>query len=482
MLASLLLVVLLGILNWWHGLLLDPFISSIYRENLHRALIVALAVALFLCLDRFLRRHYWHGYLKQRRNREAPKIIQDAVTIVLLSFGLGWGLWRIGVLTSSTFFTTVVAVAGALAFVAGQTLQPIILDLYSGIAINFDRSYGLGDWLTIYSPDGSAPIFGRVTGITWRTTFLRLEDQTVLAVPNRLAALNPMVNHTREPHTQELTVDVSLDIRLSPDRLLEMLLGETLKTVCKKNGLANVPEPGVVLSRISDCAAVYQVKFHSHPDRIAPRDARSLVLRALLDAIQQLRVPLPASQVELGKAPETRHDHGIEEIVEALLRVRLFRDVLDSDEAQTLARHCSSLTVPRDHLLMKQGAQGSSLFIILEGAACVWITGKSGERKDVATLAMGDIVGEMSLLTGAPRNASVSALTAMRVLEVTKEAMAELVKTSPEILQRFSQVLSTRQLELEAIVRDDSDGAATQRDLLARMLSFFSYPFTGSRE
>ena len=104
----------------------------------------------------------------------------------------------------------------------------------------------------------------------------------------------------------------------------------------------------------------------------------------------------------------------------------------------------------------------------------------SGERNEVAVLAMGDVVGEMSLLTGAPRNANVTALTRLRVLEITKHAMAKLVESSPEILERFSQVLYRRQQELDELARRDIGRRATQSDLLDRMRTFFSHVFRGS--
>ena len=378
--GAFLALAVLAILLAWHGIIVDPLVSSAYRAPVLHALAIALAVALFFCVDRLLRRQVWHGYLKRRRNREAPAIIQDIVTLLLLLLGLAAGFWWVGILTLPGFVATVIAVSGAVAFVASNALQPVILDLFSGIAINFDGSYGLDDWLTIYSQDPGGPLFGRVTGITWRTTFLRLEDGTRLAVPNRLVTMNPTINHSREPHTKELSVEASVDIRVPSDRVMDMFLGEAFKAV-QKNGLAKLPEPIIVLSGLSGDAATYQVRFHIYPDRIAPREACSTVSQALLDVIQQNRLPLPSTQVELTKAPDIEFDLGAREIADALLRARLFRDALNSGQAHSLAGQCKSVQVTRGHLLMTQGAEASSVFIILEGAASVWVTHDFGRTQ-----------------------------------------------------------------------------------------------------
>ena len=98
-------------------------------------------------------------------------------------------------------------------------------------------------------------------------------------------------------------------------------------------------------------------------------------------------------------------------------------------------------------ILMQQGDPPSSAFlIILEGAASVTLRGPDGgASQEAAILATGNIVGEMSLMTGAPRNATVTALTRMRVLEIPKDAIEAILKKSPELAERFSRVLVARQ-------------------------------------
>ena len=95
----------------------------------------------------------------------------------------------------------------------------------------------------------------------------------------------------------------------------------------------------------------------------------------------------------------------------------------------------------------------------------------------MAVLAAGDFVGEMSLMTGAPRAATVTPLTPLRVLEITKEAMEGLLKTSPELLEHFSRVMAQRQFELRDIASQGAEIASAQVDLLSRMTAFFARVF-----
>ncbi len=474
---SLLILLLAAVVRTWHAILLDPFIPEKYRHAADQAATVAVALALFFFIDRVIRRHYWHGYLRQKRNREAPAVVKDIVTCVLLLLGLGAGLWWLDALSFPVLFTAVVATSGAVAFVAGNALGPVFLDLFSGVTINFDRSYVLGDWLTVYTQDSANAYFGRVAGITWRTTCLALEDGTQLAIPNRLVALNPIVNHGRAPRTKEISVEVRFDMRVPAGDVVNMLLGQTLR-LARTPGFACTPAPAVTVSSLSDDAATYEVRLHIYPDRLMPREARSTLLQTLQEVIRQNRIPSAAAQIEIRHpTANLMQGFGENDFVEVLARVPLFRDALSPDQARDLARNCKLMEVSEGQDLMRQGEHASSLFVILEGAAKVWISDSPGQSKEVAVLAMGDVVGEMSLLTGAPRNASVSALTRLRALEITKRAIADLVNKSPEILTRFSEILLRRRQELHELSSQDA-GKGQDGDLLRRIVDFF---FPGTR-
>ena len=131
--------------------------------------------------------------------------------------------------------------------------------------------------------------------------------------------------------------------------------------------------------------------------------------------------------------------------------------------------------------LMKQDDPPSSAFLILEGAASVTLRGpQGGVSQEAAILATGNIVGEMSLMTGASRSATVTALTRVRVLEIPKDAIEAILKKSPELAERFSRVLVERQRQNQDLVQRAQRRAAAETDLLARMKTFFSRAFGAS--
>ena len=448
-----------------------------YIGPTEHVLAVAIIVALSLVIDVFLRKYYWHGYLKRRRSRETPALIQDIVTITLVLFGLSIGLWW----QAGLDLTGVAAASGAVAFVLGIALQPVIQDLFGGLSINFEGSYTLGDWISVYSEDlGEEPLYGKVSGMTWRATFLTLENGTRLMIPNSMATSKPVINHSRPPMPKRLSVDLSVDNRLPADRVVDMLLGEALKATLQP-GLARTPEPTVLLKDLDKDALFFEVRFYHYPDQITPGSARSIVLRALHDVIQQNEVPFAVTQIEVASPPDMEYVLGEEEVFDALANVDIFKDALEKDQIRELAKRCAPQELPAGSVLMRQGDGASSMFVIMEGAAAITIPDPQGGAHEVAISATGDVAGEMSLLTGAPRSATVTALTRLRVVEITKEALEELLKKAPELLERFSTILAQRQHELDEHASRAANQKKTEMDLLARMKAAFSGLFGGSK-
>jgi CRP-like cAMP-binding protein len=185
-------------------------------------------------------------------------------------------------------------------------------------------------------------------------------------------------------------------------------------------------------------------------------------------------MPQPVTQIELTKPPDLDLVFDANEVRRALHHASLFANVLNEEQSAELAELSKRVEFPRGSNLMQQGEAAASMFIILEGAARVSVLGQNNDPREVAVLAAGDVVGEMSLMTGEPRNATVTALTRVRVLEITKRPIEVLLRASPELLQRFSHVLAKRAQERQAIADRTIQVAAVEQDLMARMRNFFA--------
>lgn len=439
-------------------------------DKIERFVTIGLIICLAVFFDRLGRRFYWEGHVKRRRGRETPRLVQDLVTILIVAMSVAVGLWWQEGLTLTGIAATSIGVAAAI----GVALQPDIQDVFSGLAMNYEDTCSIGDWVTIQMPD-SGDVIGRVSGLSWRSAFVTMEDGTRASIPNHIFTSNPVINHSRPRSAKQLEVQVGIDVRVPSERVIDMILGEAFKAV-RKPGLAREPAPEVLMSSMDSDAAYYVVRFWYYPDQITALPAKSTMLLAVQNVLLQNALPMPVTQVEMTPPPRFDAPPANTEVRDALSHAALFRSTLNSEQREALASDCRPRAIPRGGVLMRQGDLADTMYIVLEGAASITIETPTGIQ-EVAVSAAGDVIGEMSLMTGAPRVATVTALTKLRVLEVGKAAIESLLKSSPELFEQFSRVLAQRQMENAAAANRKQDVAQVEGDILAKMMSFFSRAF-----
>ena len=132
------------------------------------------------------------------------------------------------------------------------------------------------------------------------------------------------------------------------------------------------------------------------------------------------------------------------EKIAALKKTAIFRDLPDHD-LEELAAHMTSRTYPRGVMILREGARGNAMFIIRSGE--VEIKKKKPELGidlTIAKLTAGDIFGEMALLTGAARSATVAVITPTELLVLKKEDFDSLVLDHPHISMLINTMVNQR--------------------------------------
>lgn len=143
---------------------------------------------------------------------------------------------------------------------------------------------------------------------------------------------------------------------------------------------------------------------------------------------------------------------------DVLAKVPLFADSLNEEQLTFLAEKSRPAFFRADTRLMSQGTLGGSMFVIAKGEVGVHFVDEHGREQAVATLGPGDVVGEMSLFTGDRRTATVSAVTNVDAIEITKWSLERVFARAPELLDTFAYVLAKRQAELSLIAGAPSSG------------------------
>jgi CRP-like cAMP-binding protein len=134
---------------------------------------------------------------------------------------------------------------------------------------------------------------------------------------------------------------------------------------------------------------------------------------------------------------------GREEKISYLERVPIF-EACSTRQLRAVADISKVVEVPERTVLTRQGEPGDEFFIIVDGAALVTLSMHKRHR-----LRPGEFFGEMSLLDGEPRSATVKAETDLRVLVINRAHFWQLLREVPELTQRMLVNLSRRIRDLE---------------------------------
>lgn len=255
---------------------------------------------------------------------------------------------------------------------------------------------------------------------------------------------------------------------------------ETILTVLHESPeVCQQPPPSVYLANYGNFSIDFKIKFFIEDfARIDP--IQSTVLDRLWYAFRRegISIPYPIQEEHFRDAAaenQARRAAEADLVRESLSRVDLFQS-LSPEEIKRLADGVKLQLFARGENLCRQGEAGGSFYVIREGRVAIFVNDAAGQPVRVAQLETGSFFGEMSLLTGEPRSATVTAETDVEVLRVSKQDFAGLLQANTNLAGKLAAALETRLAALRAI-RKASAGAVpnseTRSALTARILQFF---------
>jgi CRP-like cAMP-binding protein len=187
-------------------------------------------------------------------------------------------------------------------------------------------------------------------------------------------------------------------------------------------------------------------------------------------------IPMPVRDVKMHhitlESLRAEQEQRAGEIMALLEKVEMFSP-LSKPELKELVEHLSVKSYAAGEVPVRQGEPGDSFYVIKSGRVNVIMEKSPDDTAVVATLGPGNFFGEMSLLTGATRTASIHVMDDAELIVIDKESFGITLVNNPSIAESLSHILSERQAGLDA-ERERLDAAALERrkkDVSVRLLS-----------
>ena len=404
--------------------------------------------------------------------KSLPQIIEDlAIIVVYTVYGLSQmrllGVDLTGILATSAIITAILAFA----------MQDTLGNVLGGLAIQLDNSVRVGDWIQLDS------LSGRVTDIRWRSTTLETRDWATVVIPNSaLMKSRFTILGRREgaPLQWRRGIRFMVDPAVPPARVIALVV-EEMREIMIAN-VARAPTPNCVLAGFEHGNLVYELRYFL-TSLLEDEVTDSAVRVHLFASLQRAGIRIAEEQRTVhAVAKDEAHAETVRQR-ELARRLQMLKSIdllstLSDEERTFIAERLQYAPFARGDIITKQDSIAHWLYIIAFGEAEVRYEQPGRAARVIGSVRAGQFFGEMGLLTGESRNATVVARTDVECYRLDRASFQGLLLARPEIANEVSRVIAARKPGLEtaraeAALELANPPPPSQPDLLERIRRFF---------
>jgi small-conductance mechanosensitive channel/CRP-like cAMP-binding protein len=397
---------------------------------------------------------------RKRKGYEAPSLMRDIFSLVLYVTSVAVIL-KVHFETLS--FGALLSGSALLGIILGLALQDTLGNLFSGISLQADKPFQVGDVISV------GKYTGVVMSITWRAVKIKTFQNHIVLVSNSSIAKESIEVCPRDNQNARL-VSFSTVYTDSPVKVIHVVR----EAIRECENVLRYMTPVVRIHDLGESGIVYDVKYWLS-DYARYNDTDALVRQRIWYALRRngLSFSFPTRTVYM-EQPQAPHDgagRDAESLAELLSAVDIFSP-LTAEELNTLAQNVRGHVYAPGETIIRAGDNGASMFVVHRGSVDVRVD-SGGMQRTIKRLGEGEFFGEMALFTGEPRTANVVAAEETEVFEIGHDAMRRLFETNPDLVEALSHTINERRAGLAA----NSPAALTEEEtpagLLFRIKRFF---------
>jgi small-conductance mechanosensitive channel/CRP-like cAMP-binding protein len=427
-------------------------------ERVNKYLLAILLISLSMVLMRAISFALFDVLFMKRRGREAPALLRGLVSVVGYSILLSPIIKVLGWDLRSFLATSAVAT-----IIIGLALQDTLGNFFAGVSLHIEQPFQIGDAIKV------GDVLGRVEAITWRTTAVRTNSNTVIIYPNSRIAREPLeIFHLGALNRRAIRFPAPYSI--SPEKVISIVK----EAIWSVPNLAPEKTPVVRVSDFADSSVTYEVLYWVK-DYMLTQDIDSKIKERIWYAFNrsEISIPFPVRHVLLESLQPAALREGADyrSLVES---VEIF-EPLAPEEIDAIVSSLRKYVYAPGEIIVRRGDAGDSMFIVSRGRVEVQIPSPDGQPQRLATLGRGDFFGEMALFTGEQRAADVRAIEEAEVLEVRKPIIERLLKQNAKLADAFSRKIAQRREGIQTRASGPLEEArpAEQKRILQRIMEFF---------
>lgn len=411
-------------------------------EQLFRILKIIFWMSLVVSIVRFINQLIFSTAFRSN-SHEISSLLRNIFSIIIyiVAFFVVFNSQYPSVDLAALFTTSTI-----LGVIIGLALQDTLGNLFSGLAIQADQPFQIGDVISI--PNRGE---GTVENVSWRGVQIRTFQNKLIVISNSVLGKEFIEVAPRDNLNARIVLFNTLYTN-APTKTMQVVR----EVVRQVENVSQKIRPIVRVKSLGVNGLDFEIKYWID-DYSKYNDTDALIRQRVWYAFQRENIEFSYQTHTLyikKNRSETDFVETSNEIFERLSNVPIFAPLSD-EETQKLAENSRLRIFAPGESIVRQGQKGNSMFVVHSGAVDVQRS-EEGAVKTLRKLREGDFFGEMGLLTGEPRSATVLAVEECEVLEIDNLCLKPILEENPKLVAALSQIIEERREVLEKMEEENN--------------------------
>ena len=430
--------------EWLAGLFVAGTMAADALETGKKILYIILWMAIVIPVVRFVGYAILKAGVRNSSQSEIGTLLKTVLSIIvcIIAFFVIFQKEYPNVPLSGVFTGSTI-----LGIVVGLALQDTLGNLFAGLALQADQSFQVGDVISITGKG-----VGVVERVSWRGVKIRTFQNKLLVISNAVLG-KESIEVAPKNNLNARIVFFNSHYAASPARTVQVVR-DAIRQV---ENVTQKMRPVVRIRNLGDSGIDWEVKYWLD-DYAKHNDTDALIRQRIWYVFQREKIEFayPTRTIHVEPKPvEIAPEEIVNTITDRLSRVSIFEPLSD-EEIERLANASTSRVYAPGEAIVRKGQEGNSMCVIIRGKVKVQIPEKT-YQKTINTLKENDFFGEMSLLTGEPRTATVIAEEETEILKIDKKGLKPIFEGNPALVESVFEMIEERRQMLTSMREEEGE-------------------------
>lgn len=367
---------------------------------------------------------------------------------------------------------------GFIVAILGMFIRQPILSSVKTMFLSSSSVFNIGDEIKLTAINSDTTITGKVDSFDKRNIRLVNQNGNFVSIPQQSLIDFVVENYWGNETESRFELNIILPFSVKTARAKRILLS-AVKTTYFDHKINSQNDPEVIAAKFLTTGIEYSIHYWLDVRKYNDVDVlKDLIITNTLKYLEYSGIDLTQSipSMESRKLDTESSQASIKlDVNKVLEHIEIFES-LNQNEIAEIADSVKCREYNAHEVVINENESGDSMFIVIEGLLDVLVTSEDGKQLTVGRLTPGEFFGEMSLMTGEKRSATVKCETGVLLYEVTKDSISKIIANRKELIEEFGEIISRRtQSNIDLLEKYEKSKYSVLNEIVTKIKKFFKH-------